>query len=202
MTASPLHAAGLSRPDRKHEDYSCRGVGDRRRDGPAASEHRERDYFRAICAGEGFSVRATGIVGTLKTEIWKTPVRLPAPYSNRAAALDRRSVIRRDFLPATVFAGALSVVGSASAPLRHFLLKLVWPFKAARRLLHSLPRSIALQACKQSARCCSKAFHFHSLSAGRSGLVSTGDGHTSTERKSACPTKEFPKLETEFPGLK
>lgn len=61
-------------------------------------------------------------------------------------------------------------------------LKFVPVLKASGSLIPGLPRSAALQACKQSRRCVSKAFHFI-LSAPPRGLVGCFDRHEATKEK-------------------
>jgi len=191
MTASPLHAADLPcRPKRDH--YAGRGYERPRTAAHSLILRNPADVVRTtpriavyrISAGwrAGDSYCRLSLKGVTARNL---ETNLPAPYSHHAAALDRRSVIRRDFLPATVFAGALSVVGSASAPLRHFLLKLVWPFKAARRLIAGIAR---IKSPQKSKRRFANSLQVLSLSAPSRGLVAFSDTHRDSEKEMSCVT--------------
>lgn len=197
MTLS-THAADLTRAGIR-EDRSSRPAGDGCRDIPAAHSEiypahvtgpllthgkpgaREVATVR-ICAGRGRAHRCSYRV--------PQPTNLVRTVSHRAACpLSGRAVTH----------GLLGAILPAVGRGFEFLGRV---FRAARTRLPVRLHS-ALAVCQDTPRrSAEQSFHFHSLSAGQTGLVSTGDGHTSTERKSACPTKEFPKLETEFPGLK
>jgi len=156
MTVLPYPAANLTRP-RKREDNTSGAAGGATRNPVAASEINPNYPARV---GDDWSLHVIAVktplvrirvgfagrrIGGLEKRSGAFPVTfdartatLPAPIRHRAAAHPLGSVIRGDFLPATVLASASSVVGLASAPRWHFLLKLVWPFKAARRLIPSL----------------------------------------------------------------
>lgn len=75
-------------------------------------------------------------------------------------------------------------------PIPTDFLGAVWP---PRRLFSRLSNSIALQACKQSARCVSEAFHFN-LSAPERGLAAGVYGQHTDRSEMKCPTKALKEL--------
>lgn len=139
MTSPSKHAAALSSPGRKHEDLSCRGISDRRRDGPAASEINMNDPTRV---GDDWSLHVIVVktplvrirvgyagrrIGGLEKRSGAFPVTfdsctatLPAPIPHRAVATPLGSVIRSELLPATVFASASSGFATGPDPRWHF----------------------------------------------------------------------------------
>lgn len=166
MTFLPFQSRRAERAG-KVEDH-CRPASGTR-DTAAAStkfQHVERGAFRAICNGEGFHVRATGIA-----------VFQSCTKSSRPQVLWPAHPFQSAHVPSGADTGGLS-----------FLLPARLRFKFSRLLkapgsLIRLSCSIALQAGKQTARCCSKALHLN-LSALSKGLVDVADGHSNIERKS------------------
>lgn len=131
-------------------------------------------------AGRTSAIFVTSVVARVRgmsgTGAWNHGRHASTPS---AASIPLGSAIRSDFLfPATVIAGSLLPFWRGS----RLFLNSVGPFQAARRLSYGLSFSIALQACKQSARRFSKAFHFNPFCR-LSGLVAAVERHDSSERK-------------------
>lgn len=128
----------------------------------------------AICAEGGAYVRAAGILGSLETETVAPQIQRPAPNFKSAQA------------SRAVTAGVLSVI---SAPLRLFILRAV---KVARHLftrLHSAPALF-----QSSARWMADVYQVV-----RSFVVGVAHMQQCNGGDRACPTKEFPISEKEFP---
>lgn len=177
MTASPPHAADCRDGKRDYKPFPghersrtaahsliLRNPADVVRTTPRIAVYRISAGWRA-----GDSYCRLSLKGVTARNL---ETNLPAPFSHRAAALDPCSVIRRDLLPATVFAGASSVVGSASAPLRHFLLNFSGPLARWSFPLRIQPR-------KQSRCGLSKCFRSFSSA------LCHGDHHDRRTRQSA-----------------
>lgn len=136
----------------------------------------------AIYARDVSRDRAIAILGRLETP--RSSQRLPA-HLFQSASLPRADT------------GGLSFAPPSAARLR---FKFFPALKASGDLL-SIGFHRALTVCQDATSEFANVLHFLALSAGSTGLVSTCDGHISTEGKSTCPTKEFPKSEKIFPGL-
>lgn len=140
------------------------------------TEHVGQGVFAlsAICAGDGACVRAIGILGSLETETVAPQIQWPAPNSQSAHA------------SRAVTAGVLSVI---SAPLR--LFQFFGAFTALRAVFNTGLECAVLQ---DSSRYLAKSFQvFHSFVVGVAHMQQCNGGN------GACPTKEFPISEKEFP---
>jgi|GEM_PF-6887160 hypothetical protein len=150
-------------------------------------------YVGRICAifGHVSSARVQGYGGCQETTGHRTPI----SFQSAALFSVGRSVIVTASSHGDVTAGSLLRLSRGSRPFYSF-----GPSKVARHL-HPVGSHRALTVCQDTAREFANRLHFLTPSAGSTGSVSTCDGHISTEGKSTCPTKEFPKSETIFPGL-
>lgn len=171
MTASPLRTADLTRAS-ECEDHRW-PASDGIRDRSAASERRERDHGRAICNGPFVSTRATGRAA-LKTEIWKTPVRLPALHFQSVGAPTDARGLRGFLLPA--FRLGLKFIGRIFRAVR---TRLPVRFHSALAVCQDTPRRSAEQS-----------FHFHYLSAQEMGLAAGVYGQHTDRRKQKCPNQD------------
>lgn len=166
MSPCTLHAAD-SRGGKR--DNNSRPGTEQPRTAAQFPERRERDHGRAIFLNGSFVSTRTVGGAALNSETGSIPEARPSAFrfhprvSSRAV---RARVLRGFLLPA----------------FRLWRTQFVRAVKVARHLFFRLPRSLALQACKQSARCCSEGFHLN-LSA-LAGLVATADGHSISQRKS------------------
>lgn len=119
---------------------------------------------RAICAGEGFAVRATGIVGILKTETpGKSKVRSPA-------------------------ISFISAPTPSAAGVGGLLALLPWRvLDAFSRFLSRLHGALAV--CQDTARKGAKSIQDFILSARVLGLAAGVYGQHTDRREMKCPTK-------------
>ena len=152
------------------------------------TEHVGQGVFAlsAICAGDGACVRAVGILGSLETETVAPQIQWPAPNSQSAA------VLVRSVIPAKLLPSGRWTAGSVLPFWRCFRPFILRAVKVARHLfsvLHS-----ALAPFQSSARYRVKSFQvFHSFVVGVAHMQQCNGGN------GACPTKEFPISEKEFP---
>lgn len=175
---SPSPHGGLRRRTGEREDRCTRPAGDGVRNRSAASskfQHMERGTtFRAICAGDNFRVRATGIVGTFKTETHKSrpQVRLPVFLFQSAARLADTGGLRGSVLPA--FRLRFEFLGRIFRAVR---TRLPVRIHSASRVCQDLPR-----------RSVEQWFQSHSLSAASRGLAAGVYGQHTDRNEKKCPT--------------
>jgi hypothetical protein len=137
-------------------------------------ERRERDHGRAICADLFVSTRAVGRV-SINSDMGSKPVVRSSAFLSHPRGPSRAAC-----------AGGLADL----LPRRGFRRsQFVRAVKVARHLFSVRIHSASRVRQNPTPRTIEQLFHFHSLSAGSTGLVAAPDTHRSSERKLQCVTR-------------